>query len=483
MPIVYPHKTAMPCRDPQERRRNWDEVAEGYTAERAIAEARRCLNCQDPVCEQGCPVNVPIREFVRRVALGDFEGAARTIRRRNLLPAICGRVCPVEHQCESRCVLAPHQDPVGIGRLERFVADWERQHGNGEQTAAPEVWRDQKIAIVGSGPAGLTVASDLAQLGYPVTIFEALHAFGGVLRYGIPQYRLPKEIVDEDVEHLKTLGVEFVRDVIIGKTVTIDQLVDEFGYSAVFVGTGAGSPIFMNIPGENLKGIYSANEFLTRVNLMRAYSPAYDTPVRSPRRAAVIGAGDTAMDAVRCSIRLGAEEAHIVYRRSAQEKGARAEDYERARDEGVIFDWLTLPQRFLGDEDGWVRGLECIRTELGEPDESGRRRPVPVPGSEFTMAADVVVIALGTNPNPLVPQTTYGLDVDGHGCIVADPQTGATSRAGVYAGGDIVTGGATVILAMGAGREAATAIHEYLQQRADQEAEQVLDAGSPLLNG
>jgi len=490
MPIVYPHKTAMPCRDPQERRRNWDEVAEGYTAERAIAEARRCLNCQDPVCEQGCPVNVPIREFVRRVALGDFEGAARTIRRRNLLPAICGRVCPVEHQCESRCVLAPHQDPVGIGRLERFVADWERQHGNGEQTAAPEVWRDQKIAIVGSGPAGLTVASDLAQLGYPVTIFEALHAFGGVLRYGIPQYRLPKEIVDQDVEHLKTLGVEFVRDVIIGKTVTIDQLVDEFGYSAVFVGTGAGSPIFMNIPGENLKGIYSANEFLTRVNLMRAYSPAYDTPVRSPRRAAVIGAGDTAMDAVRCSIRLGAEEAHIVYRRSAQEKGARAEDYERARDEGVIFDWLTLPQRFLGDEDGWVRGLECIRTELGEPDESGRRRPVPVPGSEFTMAADVVVIALGTNPNPLVPQTTYGLDVDGHGCIVADPQTGATSRAGVYAGGDIVTGGATVILAMGAGREAATAIHEYLQQRADREAEQfvagaedVLDAGSPLLNG
>jgi len=321
MPIVYPHKTAMPCRDPEERRRSWDEVAEGYTVERAIAEARRCLNCQDPVCEQGCPVNVPIRDFVRHVALGDFAGAAAAIRRRNLLPAICGRVCPVEHQCELQCVLYPHQEPVGIGRLERFVADWEREHGSGGETAASDVWRDQKIAIVGSGPAGLTVASDLAQLGYPVTIFEALHAFGGVLRYGIPQYRLPKEIVDEDVEHLKALGVEFVKDVIIGKTVTIDQLVDEYGYSSVFVGTGAGSPIFMNIPGENLKGIYSANEFLTRVNLMHAYSfPEYDTPIRRPKRAAVIGAGDTAMDAVRCSIRLGAEEGHIVYRRSGSRR-------------------------------------------------------------------------------------------------------------------------------------------------------------------
>lgn len=467
MPIVYPHKTEMPCRDPEQRRHSWDEVAEGYTVERAIAEARRCLNCQDPVCEQGCPVNVPIRDFVRNVAVGDFAGAAATIRRRNLLPAICGRVCPVEHQCESRCILLGRQEPVGIGRLERFVADWEREHGSGGETTAPDLWRDQKIAIIGSGPAGLTVASDLAQLGYPVTIFEALHAYGGVLRYGIPQYRLPKEIVDEDVAHLTALGVEFVRNVIIGKTVTIDQLFDELGYSAVFVGTGAGSPVFLNIPGENLKGIYSANEFLTRVNLMRAYSfPEYDTPIQRPRRAAVIGAGDTAMDAVRCSIRLGADEAHIVYRRSEQEKGARAEDYERARDEGVIFDWLTLPKRFIGDENGWVTGLECIRTELGEPDASGRRRPVPVPGSEFTMDTDLVVIALGTNPNPLVPQTTYGLEVDGHGCIVADPATGATSRPGVYAGGDIVTGAATVILAMGAGRRAATAIHEHLQEEA-----------------
>ena len=475
MPIVYPHKTAMPVRDPGQRRHSWDEVAEGYTVARAIAEARRCLNCQDPVCEQGCPVNVPIRDFVRAVAVGDFGAAAATIRRRNLLPAICGRVCPVEHQCEARCVLVPHQDPVGVGRLERFVADWERTHATGTPAAAPKLWRDQKVAIVGSGPAGLTVASDLAQLGYPVTIFEALHAYGGVLRYGIPQYRLPKEIVDEDVSHLTALGVEFVRDVIIGKTVTIDQLIDEWGYSAVFVGTGAGSPIFMNIPGENLKGIYSANEFLTRVNLMRAYSfPEYDTPVQRPKQAAVIGAGDTAMDAVRCSIRLGADEAHIVYRRSEQEKGARAEDYERARDEGVIFDWLTLPTRFLGDGNGWVRGLEAIRTELGEPDDSGRRRPIPIPGSEFTMDTDLVVIALGTNPNPHIPRTTHGLDTDTHGCITADPQTGATSRPGVYAGGDIVTGAATVILAMGAGRKAATAIHDYLQRHTptDHDAEE-----------
>ena len=465
MPIVYPHKTAMPCRDPQQRRHSWDEVAEGYTTARAIAEARRCLTCQDPVCEQGCPVNVPIREFVRAIAVGDFAAAAAAIGRRNLLPSICGRVCPVEHQCEAQCILAPRQDPVGIGRLERFAADWERGHG-GAAVTAPATRRDHKIAVVGSGPAGLTAASDLAQLGYPVTIFEALHAFGGVLRYGIPQYRLPKQIVDQDIARLTALGVEFVRDVIIGKTITIDQLTSDFGYSAVFIGTGAGSPVFMNIPGENLKGIYSANEFLTRVNLMRAYAfPDYDTPVRRPRQAAVIGAGDTAMDAVRCSIRLGADQAHIVYRRSEQEKGARAEDYERARGEGVIFDWLTLPQRFLGDENGWVRAIECIRTELGEPDASGRRRPVPIPGSQFTMDADLVVIALGTNPNPLVPQTTYGLDVDPHGCIIADPRTGATSRPGVYAGGDIVTGAATVILAMGAGRNAATAIHHHLQQQ------------------
>ena len=465
MPIVYPYKTEMPSLDPVERRRSWDEVATGYTEEQAVAEARRCLQCQDPRCEVGCPVNVPIREFIRCVALRDFDGAARAIRRRNLLPAICGRVCPVEHQCELHCVLLGKQEPVSIGRLERFVADRQRAHPSAgefeEVTRRPE-----RVAIVGSGPAGLTAASDLAQLGYPVTVFEALHAVGGVLRYGIPEYRLPKAIVDEDVEHLRRMGVEFETDVIIGKTITIDQLLDEDGYDAVFVGTGAGCPVFMDVPGENLKGVYSANEFLTRVNLMHAYSfPAYDTPVRRPRKAAVIGAGDTAMDAVRASIRLGAEEARIVYRRSEQEKGARAEDYRRAAEEGAIFEWLTLPTRFLGDDEGWVTGLECVRTELVEPDESGRRRPLPVPGSEFTIEADLVVIALGTNPNPLVPQATSGLETDAHGCIAADPRTGATSRDGVYAGGDIVTGAATVILAMGAGRKAAAAIHEYLTDK------------------
>ena len=466
MPIVYPKKIEMPCADPQERRSSWDEVALGYTVEQAIVEARRCLQCQEPLCEQGCPVGVPIREFVRQVALGRFDEAARTIRRRNLLPAICGRVCPVEHQCELECVLRDRQEPVAIGRLERFVADWEREHGSAP-LVEPAVRRAERIAIVGSGPAGLTAASDLAQLGYQVTVLEALHAFGGVLRYGIPEYRLPKAIVDEDVQQLRELGVEFARDVIVGKTVTIDQLLTDLGFTAVFVGTGAGSPVFLEVPGENLKGVYSANEFLTRVNLMHAHAfPEYDTPVRRPRRAAVIGAGDTAMDAVRCSIRLGAEEAHIVYRRSEAEKGARAEDYARAVEEGAIFDWLTLPKRFVGDDGGWVRAIECVRTELGEPDESGRRRPIEVPGSELTVEADLVVIALGTRPNPLVPQATKNLDVDGHGCIVVDAETGATSREGVFAGGDITTGAATVILAMGAGRRAATAIDEYIRSTA-----------------
>ncbi|MGE5690559.1 MAG: NADPH-dependent glutamate synthase [Pseudomonadota bacterium] len=470
MPIVYPTKVEMPCADPVARRRRWDEVALGYTEEQAIVEAQRCLQCQDPRCEVGCPVNVPIRDFVRAVALGRFDEAARTIRRKNLLPAICGRVCPVEHQCELHCGLRDRQAPVAIGRLERFVADWERRHGP-TATAAPAVRRAEKVAIVGSGPAGLTAASDLAQMGYQVTVLEALHAFGGVLRYGIPEYCLPKAIVDEDVEHLRALGVEFARDVIVGKTVTVDQLLTEFGYSAIFVGTGAGCPVFLNVPGENLKGVYSANEFLTRVNLMHAHAfPEYDTPVRRPRRAAVVGAGDTAMDAVRCAIRLGAEEAHIVYRRSEQEKGARAEDYGRAIEEGAIFDWLTLPQRFIGDAAGWVEAIECIRTELGDPDESGRRRPVPIPGSEFVLEADLVVIALGTRPNPLVPQATEGLPVDRHGCLVADPVTGATGRDGVFAGGDITTGGATVILAMGAGRRAATAIDEYVRGHAGRAA-------------
>ncbi len=463
MPILYPTKTTMPTLDEIERRSMWDEVAVGYTVERALAEARRCIQCQDPLCEQGCPVGVPIRDFIRRVALEDFGGAAELIRTKNVLPAICGRVCPVEHQCEAQCSVLARLEPVGIGRLERFVADWERTHPlNG---AGPETkQREEKIAIVGSGPAGLTAASDLVQLGYQVTVFEALHAIGGVLRYGIPEFRLPKAIVDEDVEHLRAAGVRFQTNVIIGKTVTIDELLDQLGYSAVFVGTGAGSPKFMNIPGENLKGVYSANEYLTRVNLMRAYSfPDYDTPVQRPTRAAVIGAGDTAMDAARVSIRLGAKEAHIVYRRTQAEMGARAEDYRRAGEEGTIFDWLTLPKRFLGDEDGRVRGMECVRMELGEPDESGRARPVEIEGSDFVLECNLAVIALGTNPNPLVPATTAGLETDKHGCVVTDPETGATSREGVYAGGDIATGAATVILAMGAGRRAAGAMHNYIE--------------------
>jgi glutamate synthase (NADPH/NADH) small chain len=466
MPMVYPQKIEMRVADPQERRSNWEEVALGYTEEQAVAEARRCLQCQEPLCEQGCPVGVPIREFIRLVSLRRFGDAAAAIRRRNLLPAICGRVCPVEHQCEHRCVLAPKQEPVAIGRLERFVADWEGAHG-GFRLPVADVRHTQKVAIVGSGPAGLTAASDLAQQGYLVTVFEALHAFGGVLRYGLPEYRLPPARVDSDIAHLRAMGVEFARDMIIGKTITIDQLQQELGYSAVFVASGAGFPVFLDLPGENLKGVYSANEFLTRVNLMHAWAfPEYDTPVRRPRRAAVVGAGDTAMDAVRCSIRLGAEEAHIVYRRSEQEKGARAEDYRRAIEEGAIFDWLTLPTRFLGDDGGWVRAIECVRTELADPDESGRRRPVPVPGSEFVLEADLVVIALGTRPNPLVPEATAGLAVDGHGCIVADPATGSTSREGVFGGGDVTTGAATVILAMGAGRRAAAAIDEYIRTNA-----------------
>ncbi len=466
MSIIYPTKTRMPCLDPTVRRTAWDEVALGYTAERALAEASRCLQCQEPLCEQGCPVNVPVREFIQRLALGDLEGAAQAIRSKNVLPAVCGRVCPVEHQCEQLCVLVGKREPVAIGRLERFVADWERGLGR-QDSARPAEQRPQKVAIIGSGPAGLTAASDLAWLGYTVTIFEALHAVGGVLRYGIPEFRLPKAIVEEDVQRLRSLGVEIRTNVVVGKTITIDQLMGEMGYDAVFVGTGAGSPKFMGIPGENLRGVYSANEFLTRVNLMRANAfPDYDTPVRRPKRAAIIGAGDTAMDAVRTAIRLGALEAHIVCRRSEKEMGARAEDYRRAVEEGATFNWLTLPTRFQGDDQGWVTAMECVRMELGEPDESGRRRPIPIKGSEFTMPVDTVVIALGTNPNPLVPRTTSGLETNSHGCLVADPETGATTREGVFAGGDIVTGSATVILAMGAGRKAATAIHQYLQEKA-----------------
>lgn len=467
MSLIARTKTPMGNLDMERRRSTWEEVALGYTEAQAIAEATRCLQCQDPVCETGCPVNVPIREFIRLVSQGDFDGAVNAIKTKNILPAICGRVCPQEHQCELVCTIAGKQEPVAIGRLERFVADWERRNGSDRK----KVWRvrrnGHKVAIVGSGPAGLTCASDLALKGYEVTIFEALHAVGGVLVYGIPEFRLPKAIVQEDVLHLMDLGVEVRTNTVVGKTVTIDQLMGEMGYEAVFIGTGAGTPKFMGIPGENLKGVYSANEFLTRVNLMRANRfPEYDTPIKKGERVAVIGAGDTAMDCVRTAIRMGAKEAHIVYRRSKAEMGARLEDYEHAHEEGAIFDWLTLPVRMIGDSEGWVRGLECQRCELGEPDASGRRRPVPIPGSEFVMDVDIVVVALGTNPNPLIPRTTYGLETDDHGCIRADPETMATSREGVYAGGDIVTGSATVILAMGAGRKAAAAIDEYIRTKA-----------------
>jgi glutamate synthase (NADPH) small chain len=464
MPIIPPTKTAMPVLPAEERRTNWNEVACGYTLAQAIAEARRCLQCQDAVCEQGCPVNVPIRDFIARIVAGDVAGAGRIIQSRNILPAICGRVCPQETQCEVVCVVHGKQQAVAIGHLERFVADWQRANGMLEEAEA-KASREQKVAVIGSGPAGLTAASDLARLGYGVTVFEALHALGGVLRYGIPEFRLPKAILDEDVDRLNAMGVEFRTNVVIGKTVTIDQLFEEMGYSAVFIGTGAGTPKFMGIPGENLRGVYSANEFLTRVNLMHANDfPNHDTPVRKGTRVAVVGAGDTAMDAVRTAIRLGGEEAHIVYRRSEKEMTARDEEYHHALEEGAIFDWQTQPVRVLG-EDGWVSGLECVRMELGEPDASGRRRPIPVTGSEFVMSVDTVIIALGTNPNPLVPQTTHGLETNEEGCVLADLETGATSREGVYAGGDIVTGAATVILAMGAGRTAASAVDAYLREK------------------
>jgi len=479
MPIIRPTKTKMPVRPSEARRTNWEEVALGYTSAQAMAEALRCLQCQDPVCELGCPVNVPIREFIADIAAGDFAAAARAMKRRNLLPAICGRVCPQENQCELLCVVNGKQQAVAIGNLERFAADWEAAQGLTQAATAPAK-RPQKIAVIGSGPSGLTAACDLALLGYGVTVFEALHALGGVLRYGIPEFRLPKAILEEDIERLQAMGVEFQTNVVVGKTVTIDQLLEEMGYSAIFIGTGAGTPKFLGVPGENLKGVYSANEFLTRVNLMHARDfPRFDTPVHRGSGVAVIGAGDTAMDAVRTAIRLGAKEAHIVYRRTEQEMGAREEEYHHAQEEGAVFDWLTQPVGFVGGEDGWVRGMRCIRMELGAADESGRRRPVPVDGSEFVLPVDTVVVALGTNPNPLVPQTTAGLATNAHGCVVADEETGATTREGLYAGGDIVTGAATVILAMGAGRKAAAAIHAYLQEKSPAATEAARLQGLP----
>ena len=463
MPVKRAEKTPMPVRDGLLRVRDFDEVNAGYSALHARFEAERCLRCQDPVCVEGCPVKIPIPDFIHAVAIGDMAGAARILRTANPLPAICCRVCPQESQCEAECHMVRRFDSVAIGHLERYVADWERT-----QPLAVEarITRPEKVAVIGAGPAGLVCAGELARLGYAVTIYEALHAPGGVLRYGIPEFRLPKAILDWEIGILKAMGVEIVCNVIIGRTITLDQLFDKFGYTAVFIGTGAGLPQFLGIPGENLNGVMSANEFLTRVNLMEGYRfPETDTPVRVGKRVAVIGAGNTAMDAVRTSVRMGATEAMIVYRRSEAEMGARLEEYHHAIEEGVKFQWLTNPLEVLDDGSGWVVGLRCQKMKLGEPDASGRARPLPIPESEFVIPVDNVILAIGTTPNPLLTRTTAGLLTNNKGCIVADEQTGLTSKPLVFAGGDAVTGAATVILAAGAGKCAAHAIHDALASR------------------
>ena len=446
--------------DPAARAANFDEVCYGYDVREAMREASRCLHCKNPRCVGACPVSVDIPGFIAHVATGDFAEAASVIAKDSSLPAICGRVCPQETQCEGSCILGVKGQPVAIGLLERFVADWNRENGSVKPSVAPS--NGYKVAVIGSGPAGLACASDLAKMGYDVTVFEALHKPGGVLEYGIPEFRLPKEkVVKPEIESVKDLGVKIVTDVVAGRTVTVDSLLDEEGFSAVFIGSGAGLPRFMGIPGENLNGVYSANEFLTRNNLMKAYRDDYMTPVLHGRKVVVVGGGNVAMDAARTALRLGSETS-IVYRRTENELPARKEEVHHAKEEGVEFMMLTNPVEILGDEKGWVRGIRCIRMELGEPDESGRRSPVPVPGSEFEMETDEVIMALGTSPNPLIAKTTRGLETNRRGCITAD-ENGATSRPGVFAGGDAVTGAATVILAMGAGRKAAAAIDKYIK--------------------
>lgn len=451
-------RQAMPTQDPKERAGNFNEVALGYTPQQAITEASRCLLCKKPKCIDGCPVEVDIPGFIKLTAEGKFKEAIAKIKEKNNLPAICGRVCPQETQCEIQCVLGRKQEPVAIGRLERYVADMEEGFGE-----IPEVEPiDKKIAVIGSGPAGLTCAGDLARMGYKVTVFESLHATAGVLRYGIPEFRLPKKIVDKEVEYIQRLGVEIQVNVVVGLTFTIKDLFNE-GYKAIFIGTGAGLPYFIGISGENLNGVYSANEYLTRTNLMCAYKfPEYDTPLRVGKRVAVIGAGNVAMDSARCSLRLGAREVCIVYRRSRQEMPARAEEIHHAEEEGVKFFLLAAPTELIGDEKGWVKEMKCIKMELGEPDSSGRRRPIPISGSEFTMEVDTVIPALGQGPNPLLLKATPGLSLNRRGNIEAN-EVGVTSIPGVYAGGDIVTGAATVISAMGAGKKSAKAIDEYLK--------------------
>lgn len=449
----------MPKQQPEVRRHNFNEVALGYTAELAVEEARRCLQCPTGKCVTNCPVEIDIPGFVKCIAEENFAEGIRILKEKNCLPAVCGRVCPQEEQCEGKCTLVKKGGQIAVGRLERFLADWEADQDSSE---LPEILPStgRKVAVVGGGPAGLTVAGDLIKLGYQVTIFEALHKMGGVLTYGIPEFRLPKAIVKREADYLTKLGVQMVTDFVIGKTRSVDSLLEE--YDAVFVGAGAGLPWFMEVPGENLNGVYSANEYLTRMNLMGGFLfPRYHTPIKKHRRVAVLGGGNVTMDCARTALRLGADS-RIIYRRSRQELPARLEEIENAEEEGVVFEFLTLPIRYTGDENGWIKEMECIKMELGEPDASGRRRPIPIEGSETTYPVDAVVCAIGNSPNPLIPAATPGLEVGKRGNIVADEETGKTSRERVWAGGDVVTGAATVILAMGAGRKAARSMHEYL---------------------
>ena len=462
MPNMSLKKNEMPSQSPEVRRSNFKEVALGYTEEQAIDEAQRCLHCKHKPCVSGCPVQINIPEFIKEVAEGNFEKAYEIISESSSLPAVCGRVCPQETQCEQKCVRGIKGEPVAIGRLERFVADYHNAHS--EEKAKAPAKNGHKVAVIGSGPAGLTCAGDLAKKGYDVTVFEALHLAGGVLVYGIPEFRLPKSIVQKEIDTLKEIGVKVETNVVVGKTFSIDELLDEYKFEAVFIGSGAGLPKFMNIKGENLKGVYSANEFLTRINLMKAYKPDSSTPVQHSKHVSVVGGGNVAMDAARCARRLGAEVT-VVYRRTEAELPARREEVEHAMEEGIEFKFLTNPVKITGDDNGWVNGLICRQMELGEPDESGRRRPIPVEGSDFTLNTDCVIMALGTSPNPLIKSTTKGLETQKWGGIIADEETGLTSREGVYAGGDAVTGAATVILAMGAGKNAAAAIDEYLRNK------------------
>jgi glutamate synthase (NADPH/NADH) small chain len=461
MPKVQPTKTKMREQPPKERIRNNLEVPYGYSEEEAINEAKRCLQCKKPFCIEGCPVEINIPGFIDKIAEGNFREAIRILKESNVLPAVCGRVCPQEEQCEKLCILGKKMEPVGIGRLERFSADWEAKQGEVKFPPSKKS-TGKRIAVVGSGPAGVTVAGDLIQLGHEVTMYEALHEAGGVLVYGIPEFRLPKQIVAREIENVCRMGVRLEKNVVIGTSITVDELLQEF--DSVFLGTGAGLPWFMNIPGENLNNIYSANEYLTRANLMKAYQfPEYDTPIAQGKRVATIGGGNVAMDSARTALRLGAKKSFIIYRRSRIEMPARDEEIHHAEEEGIIFNLLTNPVAYHSDGSGWVREVECLRMELGEPDSSGRRRPVPIEGSNFRIPVDVVVVSIGNSPNPLIPNTTPGLDTGKWGNIAVDEATGKTSKKGVFAGGDVATGAATVISAMGAGRKAARAIHQYLK--------------------